>query len=127
MDVPEKWGHRADATVACLMAACALVVAIYGVTYTYQSCVLRPYLLIFLCLELLWFGWIIHSLVMLARSGHFSPAAWHVAIAIPMASMGILSLLIWVPNSEPTFHSQLISERLIEHILLSLRWWIQQN
>ena len=124
MEVTEKWGHRADALVACLMAFCALAVAIYGITYTCQSFLVRPYLLVFVSLQLLWFGWIFHSLVMRAQRGHFAPAAWHVAIALPMATLCLLSVMVCSPQHEKTYFSPVLSERLLEQILLSLRWWM---
>lgn len=126
MEVPEKWGHRADALVAYLMAICALAVTIYGASIACQSCTVLPYLFLFLSMVSLWLGWIVHSLVMRENRGYFSPAAWHVAVATPLATLSLLSLLVRGPHLEMTFFSPMLSDRLIMHILLSLQWWLHQ-
>jgi hypothetical protein len=126
MEVSEKWGHRADSLVACLMAGCALAVAIYGIAHTCYSYVVLPYLWIFFSLEMVWLAWIIRSLVILARDGHFSPAAGHVAMALPLATLSILSILVTVPSRQAALLSPMMSDRLFEHLLRALHWWIEQ-
>ncbi len=125
MDIPESWGNRADAVVACLMAACALALALCGLATTYQCPYVMPYVLLFFGVELLWWMWIAYSLLSLQRDGHFSHAAWHVAIAIPLACLGFLSL-ICVTTSQCSHQSPLLSGRIFEKIFFSLQWWYAQ-
>jgi hypothetical protein len=123
MDLLEKWGRRADALVACLTAACAVALAVIGLRSIALSEYLMPFLPMFLFLELMWAAWIFHSLIHVLRDGHFAHAAWHVAVALPLAFMGTLSLSC-LPQYTYIYQSPFLFDRIIQHLALSLHWWL---
>jgi hypothetical protein len=126
MDVPEQWGHRADAVVACLMGACALALTMCGLWVTYRCQQVMPFLLLFFVAEIAWWAWITHSLWNRWHAGRFSAAAWHVAIALPMACVVLTSVLTQAPQSQVCQCSPWLADRLTQQMILSLEWWLHR-
>jgi hypothetical protein len=126
MDVPEQWGHRADAVVACLMASCALALTMCGLFVTYRCQQVMPFLLLFFVAEIAWWAWIAHSLWNRWHAGHFSAAAWHVAIALPMAALMLTSVLTQAPQMRNCQCSPWLADRLTQQMILSLEWWLHR-
>lgn len=126
MDVPEQWGHRADAVVACLMASCALALSMCGLVVTYRCQQVMPFLLLFFVAEITWWAWIAHSLWDRWQAGCFSSAARHVAIALPMAGLLLASVLIQASPVQNSPCSPLPADRLTQQMILSVEWWLQR-
>lgn len=126
MDLLEKWGHRADAVVACLTAACALALGLYGMMYMVRCQYVMPFVLLFFLLELVWWLWICRSLLGLMREGYFTHAAWHVAVALPLTVFCTLSLSC-MPHQSCSHLSPFLTDRILQHIAWSLHWWCTEG
>ncbi|MFM2171439.1 MAG: hypothetical protein RI957_1668 [Verrucomicrobiota bacterium] len=125
MNIPESWGQRADALVASLMGACALSLTIFGLYEAYRTVDVMPFATIFILAEIGWWAWISHSFWQRWHCGHFLHAAWHVAVALPLALLSILGIISVAPATAMTPPSCAVSDRLFEHLLRSLIWWWQ--
>lgn len=126
MNISESWGYRADACVACLMGALAFALGICGCVAAYHSKCVMPYLALFPVVEMIWWTWIGHTLWLRWKHGHFSHAAWHVAIALPLALLTVVSCLSYAPHLPVSAMSPFWPERLFQQVFLSLVWWWQQ-
>lgn len=126
MNIPESWGYRADAVVACLMASFALALGLCGcLVAQFCDCVM-PYLALFPVAEMVWWTWIGHSFWQRWHHGHFSHAAWHIAIALPLALLCVVSCLVTAPHMPVAAASPLGTDRLFQKVFLSLVWCWQQ-
>ena len=126
MNIPESWGHKADAVVACLSAAVALALFLAGFALVHVSTRVMPYIALFPLVEMAWWAWIAHTLWRRWNDGCYPHAAWHIAIAVPLASLSIVSCLTHAPLSPISAISPLWTDRLYQQVLCSLLWWWQQ-
>ncbi len=123
---PEQWGHRADALVACLMASCALALTLSGLWITYRCEQVMPFLLLFFVAAIAWWAWISHSLWNRWHAGRFYNAAWHVAIALPMSALLLASILTQAPSAQIGPRSPWPIDRLVQHLISSVEWWLHR-
>lgn len=127
MEIPESWGHRADALVACLMGGFALSLTICGLFVICRNCAIMPFAIIFLLAAISWWAWIGYSLWQRWNHGHFLHAAWHVVVALPLSTITLLSTICVAPAKIVAVPSPWGFDRLFQQIFHSLLWWWQQT